>query len=440
MAVLFKRVVSCLTSLHLEPRSALLLCTILVALRAEVVASTPVLVPGDVLSVARSQCVVAISNNRPVQTTVDDSARLLAIADVAFRNEPEIFVAACDLHDFVWPSGKRLKVDEETADLKAVVFTRLQEDRTCLQKPAYHVHPQSVSYNGPILAEVFVEFVNSHCNTFRRPDGGKTSRGLHRDYLLDNLFSVAQLPDSVSISDIFKNKNPDQQQLEYCLKEDGSGEIRCTDHSAKTSAKLFENIPKCERIPMPSEEDFFSNYLLHSKPVIITGAMQNWKAVSKWTNEFFRNQYGKREVHIKLTPKGEYEGIEPADIWENHKTFNIPPNVLKQLPYPDLVMVRPATLNMNLSDFLDLVQNISDGVSTNISAYLEYTSIADYFPELKEDVAEPPLLKDTLQLANLNIWLSDGNTLGKAHFDPFDNFLCQVVVLGINAAQIPAQQ
>ncbi|KAL8618973.1 hypothetical protein ACOMHN_018356 [Nucella lapillus] len=34
--------------------------------------------------------------------------------------------------------------------------------------------------------------------------------------------------------------------------------------------------------------------------------------------------------------------------------------------------------------------------------------------------------ENVLKLAHLNIWLSDGNTLGKAHFDPFDNFLCQI--------------
>lgn len=425
MTACVKFVVSFRIVMRSKHPSALLLCAVLVVVHPEIVASTPVLTPDDVLSVSRSQCVVAISNNCIEQTT-EDSARLLAIADVAFQNEPEIFTGVCDLQSFVWPSGKHLEIAGEATDLPAVVFARVQEDRTCLQKPAYHVvYPQSVAYNGPIFADTFVEFVNTHCNTFRRPDGRLNFKGLHREYILENLFSVAELPNSITISDIFQNQNPDQQQA-YCLKEDGSGQFHCREQPVTTQTKLFGNVPKCERIPMPSREDFFSNYLSRSKPVIITGAMYNWPAVSKWTNEFFRRQYGEREVHVKLTPKGEYEGIEPVDIWEPHKTFKIPQEVLKQLPYPDLVMVRPATLNMNLSEFLTLIQNISDRIFTNVSAYLEYTAIADYFPDLKEDVAEIPLLKDVLELASLNIWLSDGNTLGKAHFDPFDNFLCQV--------------
>lgn len=31
-----------------------------------------------------------------------------------------------------------------------------------------------------------------------------------------------------------------------------------------------------------------------------------------------------------------------------------------------------------------------------------------------------------LKRRHLNIWLSNGNTLGKLHYDPFDNFLCQI--------------
>lgn len=52
-------------------------------------------------------------------------------------------------------------------------------------------------------------------------------------------------------------------------------------------------------------------------------------------------------------------------------------------------------------------------------------SIESYFPELKEDVIEPLLLRD-LEVALFNVWMSDGRTLGKLHFDPYDNLLCQV--------------
>lgn len=46
--------------------------------------------------------------------------------------------------------------------------------------------------------------------------------------------------------------------------------------------------------------------------------------------------------------------------------------------------------------------------------------------DLKDDVAEPDFLRHLLTLERQNVWFSDGNTLGKLHFDEFDNLLCQV--------------
>ena len=423
MAVLSKRVVTIPSSMHYFHPCTLCIILVLLLIPPDVETDSPVLTPASVLTATRSQCVVAISN---IQNGVDLQS-LLTIADVAFREEPKVLVGVADLHDFVWPSGKRLQIEGDESKAKAAVFLVEPEDRTCLLKPTYYkVYPESVGYFGPSFDDVFVEFINSHCNTFRRPDGFLNQKGLHRQYLMENLFSVKECPDSIPISEIFR-KQSNKHQQEFCMREVGQSSAVCADPSKKTSSTVFADVPKCERIPLPSKEDFFNNFLARSKPVIITGAMDSWPALSKWTNEFFMKQYGTKEVHIKLTPKGEYEGVESASIWESFGTFRIPADVLKQLPYPDLVVVRPAVIDMNVSEFLTLIQNISEGVFTNVSAYLEYTSVADYFPELKEDLTEMPFFLNVLKLAHLNIWLSDGNTLGKTHFDPFDNFLCQVI-------------
>jgi jumonji domain-containing protein 7 len=90
------------------------------------------------------------------------------------------------------------------------------------------------------------------------------------------------------------------------------------------------------------------------------------------------------------------------------------------------VVVRPATLNMKFSELVDLIENVSDRAVKNVSAYLEYSSIPDHLPDLEDDIEEMPFINDVLKREHLNIWFSDGNTLGKLHFDQFDNFLCQV--------------
>ena len=202
----------------------------------------------------------------------------------------------------------------------------------------------------------------------------------------------------------------------------------CTESKKyhKKYAESSKKMRECDRIPMPSKDVFFHNYLKVSKPVIITGAIDSWKALSKWTNDFFKENYGNRNVHIKLTPHGEFEGVEPASLFENYEDFRIPETVFKQLPYPDLVVVRPAVANVNLSQFIDVIEQVSNGSRTGFSAYLEYSSLADNLPELEEDIEEMPFFDNMLKLEHTNLWLSDGNTLGKLHFDPFDNFLCQV--------------
>lgn len=128
-------------------------------------------------------------------------------------------------------------------------------------------------------------------------------------------------------------------------------------------------------------------------------------------------------VRIAFAPYGEYEGCEKAKNFEDFKNFNFPDVVKSQLSFPDLVVVRPAFLEMKFSSFMEVLQASNN---SDISAYLEYSSIPSLLPELEQDIREMPFVAGELKRRHLNIWLSNGNTLGKLHFDPFDNFLCQV--------------
>ena len=162
--------------------------------------------------------------------------------------------------------------------------------------------------------------------------------------------------------------------------------------------------------------------LLIKFPPSSADALESWPALQKWTNKFLDRQFGKNDVRVAFAPNGDYEGCEKASSFEDYINFNPPEVVKNQLPFSDLVVVRPAFRNMNFSSFMEIVER----PSPNVSAYLEYSSIPSLLPELVKDVNEMPFVLDTMQLQHLNIWLSDGNTLGKLHFDPFDNFLCQV--------------
>lgn len=45
-------------------------------------------------------------------------------------------------------------------------------------------------------------------------------------------------------------------------------------------------------------DEFMREYLIPRKPVIVTGALAGWKAMTRWTPEFFKDRYGAKEVRI----------------------------------------------------------------------------------------------------------------------------------------------
>ncbi|XP_064602940.1 bifunctional peptidase and (3S)-lysyl hydroxylase Jmjd7-like [Liolophura sinensis] len=324
-------------------------------------------------------------------------------------------------------------------------------DRTCLlTPPTIWSHPtaQKVRSHGK-RTEAWVDFINEACHVYRTADGDLSPAGIHRHYILQNLFFVENVT-QVNMGCIYRHgKHGECRRNVPVTKNDNStcklraaGFYHSKDHTVDKSKQCDKSeelsksyssnvmheadIAECTKIELPSFSDFFQNHLQKSKPVIIKNAIRSWPAFTKWSNKLLRDLYGESRVHIKLSPSGDYEGVESAEIWEDFETFHIPDIVRSQLPYPDLVVVRPATLDIRFSEFLDLVENVSSGTIRNISAYLEYTSLSEYFEELVEDVQEMPFISGMLNLKHKNIWLSDGNTLGKLHFDPFDNFLCQI--------------
>jgi hypothetical protein len=44
--------------------------------------------------------------------------------------------------------------------------------------------------------------------------------------------------------------------------------------------------------------------------------MENWKARTRWTNEYLKEGFGDNMVNIKVTPDGEFEGCEDITLWK----------------------------------------------------------------------------------------------------------------------------
>lgn len=271
--------------------------------------------------------------------------------------------------DIEWDS--RTRWDETT---KVVFYEKTVLDRTCLLSPP-RSRFKATPYTGQVIPELLVQFINEKCGTLRTITGALSAAGLFHSFIMSNLYS------------------PEDMNIE------------------------------CPRLShIPDQETFFQEFLFRSRPVVIENGAANWPAMEKWTMQYLRGLYGSKKIHIKLTEDGEFEGVGSATLWEGYHDNWIPEAVRSQLQYPDLVVVRPASVEMTFSRFLDFIASRN----RTHSAYLEYSSIPSHLPLLEQDVKEMPFLNGLLSRSHLNIWLSDGNTLGKLHFDPFDNFLCQV--------------
>lgn len=291
--------------------------------------------------------------------------------EVIFQNDEDVFLGLlADAPKILWQGS----VSHSTLPTFAF-YSKEVRDRTCLlASPKDNFLAEGVS--GLLAAETLVQFINEKCGTFRTVSGELTDVGKYHQHIMSHLY------------------HPE------------------------------EAVGECERIRTPTEFQFLQDYLLRSKPVVIEDAVTNWPAIEKWSKEYLHRLYGHRSVHVKLTPDGEFEGVENAKLWRGYHDEWIPERVRSQLMFPDLVVVRPATAEIPFSNFLDIIYS----GNLTYSAYLEYSSIPDQFPELERDIIELPFVKGLLERRHLNIWLSDGNTLGKLHFDPFDNLLCQVVI------------
>jgi hypothetical protein len=113
-----------------------------------------------------------------------------------------------------------------------------------------------------------------------------------------------------------------------------------------------------EKITGVTPEEFFNQYALPEKPVVLTDFSQKWKALKKWTPEYFITKYGDNEVQV-------YNG----NFSKPGKTY------------------MGKAMTMKFSDYLNSILN--SGRDLRMFLY----NIVSKAPELKDDVTLPPLMK-----------------------------------------------
>lgn len=145
-----------------------------------------------------------------------------------------------------------------------------------------------------------------------------------------------------------------------------------------------------ERIENPSRERFYQEYDLPQRPVVITGATSQWRAMSEWTHEWFRDRHGAEPVQLS---------VEQTHTKKVQST--------------------------TMAKYVDMILTGTDG-----GLYLDQFALGR-IPALREDV-QTPYAHPARRNVSLNLWLGPAGTFISLHkdnhisFDLVNNIFAQI--------------
>jgi lysine-specific demethylase 8 len=148
-----------------------------------------------------------------------------------------------------------------------------------------------------------------------------------------------------------------------------------------------------ERIAPPTAEEFYRGYVKPQRPVIITGAMEDWPARRLWSADHLAARFGDRRVPVA--------GVA------GKRVINDP---AAGIPYRD----EP------LGDFIEQLRT-----APTINGYAMIL-LGETLTELRDDVRTPSFAPRA-PWSIYKLWLSAAETRSPLHMDLPDNLFAQVV-------------
>jgi [protein]-arginine 3-hydroxylase / protease len=135
-----------------------------------------------------------------------------------------------------------------------------------------------------------------------------------------------------------------------------------------------------KRVERPSVEEFRRHYEIPMKPVVITGALTGWKAMSLWTHGWFKQHYETKVVNLSVTPN---------------------------------YTVRP--VQMKISDYMDSILS-----NTGALLYMDQCPVEE-FPGL-EDYFQTPEYCHPERHHLVNLWIGPAETVLGFHKDNHNSY------------------
>jgi histone arginine demethylase JMJD6 len=105
--------------------------------------------------------------------------------------------------------------------------------------------------------------------------------------------------------------------------------------AVQSSGSAKKTITSIDRHKNLSPKEFLNEYVIPGKPVILTEAALPWKAMKKWTPEFFKTKYGHLEREVKGGKKvklGDYMEMMFHSTEENPSPYPYNYDILRYFP------------------------------------------------------------------------------------------------------------
>ncbi len=148
-----------------------------------------------------------------------------------------------------------------------------------------------------------------------------------------------------------------------------------------------------------ARDEFLESYYCANRPVIITGMMDDWPALRKWSLEYFVARFGDREVDVQfeLDTRGQYEAVREKSHFK-----------------------------MIFSGFINKVRTLGVTNDFYITASNNHTN-KDALPELWDDVVQIPGFLDETSVHDGFFWFGPAGTITPFHHDLTNNLMAQVI-------------
>ena len=161
-------------------------------------------------------------------------------------------------------------------------------------------------------------------------------------------------------------------------------------------SKITSNtINRVERL---TPDMFKQDYASSGKPVVITDAISDWKALGLWSPDYLKSKIGKIAVPVSVSPNGVFSG-DPKKGFAGRSQM------------------------MTVGNFIDLITSRGQAGKRY---YIQQKAILQVFPKLAEDIKLPDYLERRLVTA-ANLWFGSGGNISPLHYDATHNLLAQVV-------------